>query len=75
MSRDQFIEDLKNYFKEAFEKKWEDYLINADLNRMFNNYDSEFEDSIRNDLECEYRERLERAQYAIDEARDYLDWD
>lgn len=75
MSRERFIEDLKNYFKEAFEKKWADYILNFDLNRMFDRYDSDFEDSVRDEIECDFRERLERAQDAIDEARDYLDWD
>ena len=75
MTRDQFIADLKDYFKEAFEKKWADYIISFDLNRMFDRYDSDFENSIRDDLVCEYREKLERAQDAISEAVDYLDWD
>ena len=75
MSRERFIEDLKNYFKEASGKKWAEYIINFDLNRMLDIYEDDLIDDMRAELESECRERLERAQEAMDEAASYLDWD
>lgn len=72
MNRYRFIKELKEYFEEASDKNWPNCVIDFDLNRMFDRYDSDFENSIRDALTLEYREILESAQDAIEEAHNHL---
>lgn len=45
------INELKEYFKEATNKKYPEFLIDQDLTRIMGNYDREMEEYYLNEVE------------------------
>lgn len=67
------VEEIKSYFKEADKYNYPEVVINMDLNKIVDNYIEDLEETIRDDCEAQFKDRVEDALRNAHDVVDYLE--